>query len=530
MDYVLPMLPGNKRSWMVTGALPALAALAPPHCDVTLLDENVEAINFEALQHFDIVGVTGMIVQRRRMHEILERLQGSAVTVVAGGPYVSVSEAEFVNLCDVRFVGEAEDTWPAFLTAFALGESVPRRYQQTERSDMQKVPAPRYDLLKAHRYMGASLQFSRGCPFQCEFCDIITIFGRRPRTKAPQQMLAEFEAIRRAGFRNCFLVDDNFIGNKRKAVELLRETIAWQERNGYPLTFSTEASINLADEPELLELMGAANFRHVFVGIESPRAASLTETKKLQNVRGDSLLSKLQRIRNAGLVINGGFIVGFDSDDDAIFDEQFDFIQRAGIAHAAVAILSPIPTTPLYARLEAEKRLDFSHPHVKFHPKGMSREALKSGYDTLMYRLYEPDAYFGRLLDGYAGSPAFREKRAAWERRIGNKRGIVTRFKGLLGAAFIALRLLRALMKANELSTIGRSYVRQWRRNRALPGKIAIPFGVFVMLCAEHWHFFRIAAGADKGEFGNVGAPAGENVLPAFEEPYRVEAEVTRTT
>lgn len=502
MNYALPLLPGDKRNWAVTGALPALAALAPPNCAVVLLDENVEPIDYGALEQFDVIGVTGMIVQRQRMREILARLKKTPATVVVGGPCVSVSEAEFVDLCDIRFIGEAEETWPAFLTAYSRGEAVLSRYEQLEKSDMGKVPTPRYDLLKADHYVTASLQFSRGCPFLCEFCDIITLFGRRPRTKTPEQMIAEFDAIRRAGFRSCFLVDDNFIGNKRKAKELLAALIEWQQENRYPISLSTQASINLADEPELIELMVAANFRQVFIGVESPRAASLSETRKVQNVRGDSLEAKLRRIRDGGLVVQAGFIVGFDNDDEKIFDELFGLIERTGIAQALVAILSPVPTTPLYDRLKTENRLDFSHPDVKFLPLQMSREALKQGYNALMQRLYEPDAYFDRLLDGYVASSAFRQKRAVLDRSIRRGRGSAP--FAFLGTALLVAKLLLALLKRREGSAIGSAYLRHWKRNRSLPADAAIAFSAFARLCAEHWHYFMIANSERKGEFGSI--------------------------
>lgn len=518
-DEILSVLPGDKRSWIVTGSLPALAALAPQHCDVVLVDENVEDIDFEHMGDFDIVGVTGMIVQRDRMFEILDRLRDLPVTAVVGGPYVSVAESEFVDRCDVRFVGEAEETWPRFLTAFAQGEAVQRRYEQDAKTNMETVPTPRYDLLKPGRYMVASLQFSRGCPFLCEFCDIITIFGRRPRLKLPAQMVLEFEAIVRAGFSTCFLVDDNFIGNKAKAKELLRVLIDWQRANNYPLIFSTEASINLGDDEEMLDLMRLANFRQVFVGIESPRASSLAETRKVQNVRGDSMLQKLQRIRDKGLVIQAGFIVGFDADDEAIFDEQFEFIQQSGIALVSVAILCPIPTTPLYDRLKTEGRLDLSDPHVSFHPKNMTREALKAGYDKLLRRLYEPDAYFDRLLNGYAGSPDFRRSRASQASLIGRKRSGIGRFAELAGAALMVARLARTLLARRRAIALGGAYIRHWRSNRRLCGREAIPFASFAMLCAEHWHLYSISQTGIGFQIGSS-RPETLQPLPANEDLY----------
>jgi hypothetical protein len=460
-----------------------------------LLDENIEPIDFAALARFDVVGVTGMVVQGRRMREILQMLQDLPVLVAAGGPYVSVADGNFEGLCDVRFVGEAEETWPAFLRALATGQPTLTRYEQAEKTDMRTVPPPRYDLVRADRYLMASLQFSRGCPFTCEFCDIITIFGRRPRLKAVDQMLAEFEAVRLAGFRYCFLVDDNLIGNKKEAKKLLAALATWQAAKKYPLQLYVEASIDLAEDPSLIELMVRANVRQVFIGIESPRRASLAETKKIQNIRGGSLLSKIATIRDAGLVVQAGFIVGFDSDDAAIFEDQFAFIQEAGIAQALVAILSPIPTTPLYDRLAAAGRLDFSHPDVPFHPALMDRETLKAGYDALMRRLYAPEAYFARLFGGYAGSPAFRARRQAMEREIAAPR---RRLLQSFGAMLLAGKLLRAAWP------LAPAYLRAWRRHNWPLGRERIPLPAFIGLCAIHFHLFKIANHARKGEFGTV--------------------------
>jgi radical SAM superfamily enzyme YgiQ (UPF0313 family) len=505
-DFALPLMPRDKRCWVVTGALPALAALAPPHCSVTLLDENVEQIDFRSLARFDVIGVTGMIVQSRRMREILEKLQGLPAMIVIGGPYASVAEDAFAGLCDVRFVGEAEETWPAFLTALAAGEPTAKRYEQSERTDMRSVPAPRYDLLKADRYQMASLQFSRGCPFLCEFCDIITVFGRKPRSKSPEQMLVECEAVRRAGLRRCFLVDDNFIGNKKEARRVLVALIAWQRSNGYPLEFYTEASIDLAEHPDLIELMVQANFNQVFIGIESPRAKSLAETRKMQNIRGDSLENKIRRIRDGGLVVQAGFIVGFDSDDELIFDEQFEFIQRAGIAQALVARLSPVPTTPLYARLKAEGRLDFADDEIVFRPKHMSRDALKQGHAGLMRRLYEPESYFGRLFAGYRESPDFRRRRAARPAAAAAPRKISTRLGVAMAGVVQASKLGRAMQQAGMLKRLGGAYLQVWwRLNRPL-GRDAIPFQVFVGMCVIHWHFFNMAQRPRDVTFGNVAA------------------------
>jgi len=209
-DFATPFFNlGRGRQYsMANGPLLAVAALVPPEHEVVILDENIEEIDFESLERFDVIGVTGMIVQANRMIEILTELRNLPATLVVGGPYVTLCEQLFEEISDVRFIGEAEQTWPAFLQAFASGEQVANRYEQAEKTDMTRVPVPRFDLLKPGRYATVPVQFSRGCPFLCEFCDIITIFGRRPRVKRPEQVIAELDALAARGFANCFLVDD----------------------------------------------------------------------------------------------------------------------------------------------------------------------------------------------------------------------------------------------------------------------------------------------------------------------------------
>ena len=277
------------------------------------------------------------------------------IFTVVGGPFVSVDEEFFDGLCDVIFVGEAERPGPIPRAASPRPE--PRERSTSKRTNRHAQGArPRFDLLKVDRYASGALQYSRGCPFQCEFCDIIVIYGRRPRVKGPDQVIESSTTCAGSGFHSAFIVDDNFIGNKKKPRPCCELIIPWMEEHGYPLRLTTEASIDLAEDPELLEMMYRANFRSVFIGIETPREASLNETKKFQNVRGDSLEAKLARIHNAGLDINAGFIVGFDSDDKTIFDDQFRFIQDNGILWRWSACLQAIPKTPLYDRLKKDGR------------------------------------------------------------------------------------------------------------------------------------------------------------------------------
>jgi len=433
------------------------------------------------------------------MCEILRRLRPLPALVVTGGPLVTVSEGTFAGLCDVRFIGEAEDTWPAFLNALAAGAPIESRYEQTEKTDMTRVPVPRFDLLPRGYYGTAPVQFSRGCPFLCEFCDIITIFGRRPRVKRPEQVLAELDALLAQGFRGCFLVDDNFIGNKVEAKRLLHRIIEWQTAHAFPLTFVTEASINLANDPELIALMVEANFQNVFIGIETPRAASLTETRKHQNVHGDSLLAKLGRIRAGGLGMSGGFIVGFDHDDQSIFDEQFAFIQESGIPALSISLLTPLPTTPLYDRLLAEGRLDFSDPDLIYLPKQMSREQLKAGFRELLQRVFAVEAFFHRVFNGAAAAPAHRQA------NVSRAHAPSFQLRLLYAAAWAARAVLLAFVMAGQGQLLRhlRILPSVLRSNRAL-GEDAFGFGAMVNHWITYWHFASVTRQIGGTEFGNV--------------------------
>ena len=404
MEHALPFL--GKRANLPVACLPLLAALTPAEHTVTLMDENVEAINYERCARADIVGVTGMSVQRFRMKEILTELKRRGCFTVVGGPLVTVQEEYFDGIADVIFVGEAEETWPQFLKEFP-SRLHQYRYEQVNKSDMTKLPTPRFDLLKMRHYAFGSLQFSRGCPFQCEFCDIIVTFGRRPRLKTVDQVLKELDALWEQRMRIVFIVDDNLIGNKKAIKEVLKAVADWQVRHDYAVTFVTEASIDLADDPELMELMNAANITATFVGIESPNEASLRETKKFQNVRGGgTMLEKVHRIQDAGLEVWCGMIMGFDNDDSSIFDCQIEFVQQAQIPHSMSGMLHAIAKTPLHARLAEEGRLDPSDTPefgTNVIPLKLGREELQAGYVRVMNEIYAPDKYFGRLEDLWIG-------------------------------------------------------------------------------------------------------------------------------
>ena len=313
----------GKRANTPVASLPLLAALTPDEHEVILIDENVEALDYDFLATMDLVGVTGMSVQRGRMKDILHELKRRACFTVVGGPWVTVQEDYFGDLADVIFVGEAEETWPAFLREWQE-RRWRHRYEQSTKSDMTRVPTPRFDLLKMREYLYASIQISRGCPFLCEFCDIIVTFGRLPRLKTSAQVLAELESLRLLKVSQVFIVDDNLIGNKQAIKAVLRDVIAYQQVHGYPFHFFTEATLDLAEDKELMRLMTDANIEAVFIGIESPNEASLNETKKHQNVRpaAGSMLDRIQTIQRAGIEVSCGMIVGFDHDDATIFPAQ----------------------------------------------------------------------------------------------------------------------------------------------------------------------------------------------------------------
>ena len=478
---------------MITGALPHLAGLVPDH-EVYLLDENVEEIDFGFLKSFDIVGVTGMIVQKDRMREILRQLRKMEVFVVVGGAYASVDESFFDGLCDVLFSGEADETWPEFVGLIATGKSYKPFYKQKNPTDMTQLNRPRFDLLKVERYATGAVQFSRGCPFLCEFCDIIVTFGRRPRLKRPEQVIEELDELRRLGFLGCFIVDDNFIGNKKAAKELLRTIIAWQRKYGYPMRLNTEASVNLADDPELLELMYQANFRSVFIGIETPRAASLIETRKLQNTAGDSLDAKLARIQNAGLDISAGFIVGFDNDDNTIFEDQFRFIQGNGILLAMVGMLTAIPSTPLFDRLKRDNRLRLHDANCNFVPKQMTPHELQRGYWDLLRQLYAPQAFLERYFRIYQ-YPEFRRRRAEIIDKANENKALRTLAYGLI----LMWNLFWTLFKDGSLKEVGLVYCRYFVEHSRRYQRGIVGFTQFVNRCVTHWHFYKFTREGTNG-------------------------------
>jgi radical SAM superfamily enzyme YgiQ (UPF0313 family) len=496
LEHALPLL--GKRANMPVACLPLLAALTPPSHAVTLVDENMEEIDFDRCARADIVGLTGMVVQRDRMLQILAELRRRGAFVVVGGAWVTVKEDDFHGLADVVFIGEADHTWPQFLDEWRRGEHRPR-YEQGERTDMTTLPTPRFDLLNLKDYLFGNVQFSRGCPFQCEFCDIIVTFGRKPRIKTSRQIIAELDALLALGVRGTFIVDDNLIGNKKAIRPVLRDLIAWQERHGYPMTFFTEASIDLADEPELMRLMVESNIANVFVGIESPNEASLRETKKLQNVRpGGSLVEKVRRIQEAGMEVMCGMILGFDHDDDTIFEAQVKFIAEARVINVMLGMLSAIPKTPLYDRMQKEGRLDTAAERefgTNIVPLRLSREQLRDGFVHVLSALNDTAAYFDRLEALYLAARLdfSRGANRYWRRHPWHSvkaRGII------LGQA---LGLLARLTWKVEDAALRREYLRRiWRLVSARRDPSIL--WISVVKCACHYHAHTMARRMSGGQ------------------------------
>jgi len=382
-----------------------VAALCPKDWTIRLIDQNFQEVRDDDIRAADLVMVSGMRVQVEALREILLQARALGKRTIVGGPYASSEPEVLLPLADHIVVGEPDAEMAGI--AYDLETGWARRlYVIQEKPDVTSTPVPRFDLLTMDSYTCMAVQFSRGCPFQCEFCDIITIYGRRPRTKRSSQMLAEFDALFRLGWRKpVFIVDDNFIGNHKLALELATDMQEWSRAHHDPFVFFTEASLDLAQRPALIEAMVRANFFAVFVGIESPSRESLQETKKYQNLRSDPLQS-LRFLQENGLWVMGGFIIGFDSDSEDIFERQRDFIEHAAIPWAMLGFLEAVPNTPLYDRMLKEGRLIQDHWRSNFDPPNfrtlLPRAVLVGGVRDTLQSLYSPSAFYDRALRSLA--------------------------------------------------------------------------------------------------------------------------------
>ena len=390
----------GKRAVVPPLGLTTCAALLPRDWELRLVDLNVEPLDDAALRWADVVMISAMRMQQESFHEIVRRAHALDKRVVAGGPYVT-TDPDAAPDVDHIVLGEAEQTLPELARALEAG-TAPRRIEAPERPDVTRSPAPRFDLLRMDRYNAVGVQFSRGCPFNCEFCDIIEIFGRVPRTKTPDQFIDELNSLLATGFRGAvFVVDDNFIGNKVAARKMLTRLTEWSRAERFPFDFFTEASVNLASDDGLIRGLVEAGFSSVFLGIETPSREALLETQKRQNMHLD-LAQSVEKLVDSGLEVMAGFIVGFDSDDEDIFDRQYEFIAASPISMAMVGILTALPGTQLWRRLLAEGRLSGdSHGDGAFRPNFVTKlpeDKLVLGYRGLLERLYQPRAYFDRAL------------------------------------------------------------------------------------------------------------------------------------
>jgi radical SAM superfamily enzyme YgiQ (UPF0313 family) len=378
-----------------------VAAMLPAAWEKRLVDLNVTHLTQEDLDWADYVFLSAMVVQRQTAIEVIARCKSAGVPVVAGGPLFTAEHPAFPGV-DHFVLNEAEITLPQFLADLDRGK--PKRlYATSQFPDIRRTPIPLWELADLKQYATLDIQFSRGCPYNCEFCNITALFGRRPRTKTAAQVVAELDHLYALGWRGgVFFVDDNFIGNKKLLKEeILPALIEWRKgKVGVP--FNTEVSVNLADDEELMSLMADAGFDTVFIGIETPDEDSLAECNKFQN-RGRDLVQSVKRIQRAGMQVQGGFIVGFDSDTPSIFQRQIDFIQNSGIVTAMVGLLQAPHGTQLYKRLEKEGRLlsemsgDNADGSTNIVPK-MHIEVLRDGYKRILNQIYSPKLYYDRVI------------------------------------------------------------------------------------------------------------------------------------
>jgi radical SAM superfamily enzyme YgiQ (UPF0313 family) len=470
----------KKASFPPLGLL-TVAAMLPADWEKKAVDLNVTALSDDEIAWADLVFISAMVVQKESSKEVIEWCHRLDTKVVAGGPLFTTGHEEFEEV-DHLVLGEAEVTLPRFLADLAKGRPG-HLYRSDRRPDISKTPIPLWSLIDMKNYSSMSIQYSRGCPFDCEFCDIIVLNGHRPRTKDSQQMLDEMEALYRRGWRgSLFVVDDNFIGNRKKLkADTLPAMIGWSKKKRYPFTFFTEVSINLADDEKLMDLMAEAGFNRVFIGIETPNEDSLVECNKYQN-RNRDLAAAVKKIQNYGFEVQGGFIIGFDSDPVSIFKKQINFIQKTGIVTAMVGLLNAPAGTRLYDRLKKENRLlketsgdntDFS---INFIPK-MKYETLMNGYKNVLDTIYSPRHYYERVVTFLK---EYRPRRRARTPRL--------RFSHLV-----------SLMKSFwflGITNKGRRYF--WRLLISTLLKRPRHFALSVSLSVSGFHFRKVAEGYNK--------------------------------
>ncbi|MEA2063166.1 MAG: DUF4070 domain-containing protein [Gemmatimonadota bacterium] len=465
---------GKKASNPPVGLL-TVAAMLPEDWDLKLVDMNVRSLRDEEIVWADLVFISAMTVQRTSAKKVICKCHQLDRRVVAGGPLFTAQPQEFPE-ADHLILNEAEITLPQFLHDLENG-CLKRVYTSPEWADITTTPVPRWDLIDFKHYATMCIQYSRGCPFDCEFCDITVLYGHKPRTKPPENVINELETLYNGGWRGgVFFVDDNFIGNKKRIKkDLLPEMIRWMKRRKYPFSFLTQASMNLADDEGLMNLMVEAGFDMVFVGIETPDEDSLHECGKKQNTKSD-LLSSVKKLHSWGLQVQAGFIVGFDSDKLDIFSRMSRFINDSGIVASMVGLLNAPPNTRLYNRLIKENRIlknitgdntDFS---MNFLPK-MDMQVLVEGYKKIISDIYRPEAYYKRVrtfLRGYRFRHKFNGGFSSTQLRglvnsiykLGIKKGVRKHFWKLM--AWTLIRRPRLMPHAFTMAIYGAHFMRHF--------------------------------------------------------------------
>lgn len=391
----------HKKASLPPLGLLTVSSMLPEVWEKKLVDMNVRELKDEDIENADMIMISAMIVQKDSVKEIVERVKDFDKLIVAGGPLFTSQYGEFPDI-DCFVLNEGEITIPMFLHDLKRGD-MKRIYKSDRRPDITKTPVPEWKLIKQKDYASMALQVSRGCPFSCDFCDIIVMNGRVPRYKTPSQVIAELDSLYYSGWRSAvFIVDDNFIGNRKKVKEILVEISKWMELHNRPFCLSTEASITLADDIELVNLLKASNFSGVFVGIETPDEESLKECGKHQNT-GKDLKEKVKLLQRNGLEVKGGFIIGFDTDNMHSFQKMIDFIQESGIVTAMVGLLHALPKTELYRRLNKDGRIlsqatgNNTDSTLNFIPV-IDKDTLVLGYNRVLHTIYSPKNYYERLI------------------------------------------------------------------------------------------------------------------------------------
>ncbi len=418
MDHLMKMT-GRKSSFPPLGLL-TVAALLPEEWNKRLVDLNVRALDEQDLKWADYAFVGATNVQALSAQEVIAQCRQSGVQIVAGGPLFTHEYQKFKGV-DHFVLNEAEVTLPQFLRDLETGDPKPV-YSSSEFADMHQTPIPLWQLVDLRQYAYAAVQYSRGCPYQCDFCDVTSLFGRRPRTKTPDQIIAELEALGDLRIIDMVLfADDNLIGNKKRArTELLPALIEWQRLTNPPVGLATQVTIELADDPETIAMMREAGFSHIFVGIETPEENTLVAAKKRQNTRRD-MLANVRMLHESGFVVNGGFIVGFDTDTPSIFQRQIDFIRESGIVIATVNLLKAPPGTELYDRMKREGRLldhfDFDEAETNIIP-AMGTEALHEGYEYVLKHVCLPEYVYQRAKTFFSDYGNTKRKTSILEREF----------------------------------------------------------------------------------------------------------------